>query len=291
MISFKAFLQEGKAGPTKAGDTRSSPISYDKALKLAHERCRIALSFDEPAIIRGNQSRADYAFATPSLHSRVSENTSNETTLIIDNSAKWNNFPKRSESLICTTGIGGYDYADEYGTVKIILPVDKGPHGFGIASKQDFWYSFPRLESEFGKGWMVDDFNNILRNLMDSDNQNETVSAGNTDWSKLKQVLDKMGNYLNDAETSKVLKNTYPSFMNGKFKSFSEYCDWLLEPAANDFKCVTYEELYKHRREDREIWTDRDCLIIAANHEPSKSGVISAFNAFREEVFDAHGDF
>jgi Tfp pilus assembly protein PilF len=45
MISFKAFLQEGKAGPTKAGDTRSSPISYDKALKLEQNNSDIFLNW------------------------------------------------------------------------------------------------------------------------------------------------------------------------------------------------------------------------------------------------------
>lgn len=293
MITFKTYIQEGKAGKATASSSRAKEISMAQAVKLAKERCKIALSFDEPVILRGSMSNAKYAFSTPGLNSRVSENTSNETTLLVDNSKAWSKYPKRSESLICTT-IGNASYAGDYGSIKIVLPVDSGTNNIGVCVTHDFWFSFPRIETEFKSFKMdgVDDFNNTLRNAIRQVVEIDPPASNNSNFNHLEGALNALGRKLiaNPEYANGYYKRLFKSFFNksGEFKNFTDYCQWILDPSANNFLNISYQQLYKHRDEEREVWTDRDSILIEVPNIGKRfdAEAIDAFLEFKDRVYD-----
>ena len=78
-------------------------------------------------------------FAQPSTGKRRSENTYNFYTLFIDENPEWAEYPKRSNSFICSTSI---DRAQAYGRLRgkrtcLILP--KNGSKIGVVPANDIW--------------------------------------------------------------------------------------------------------------------------------------------------------
>jgi hypothetical protein len=76
---------------------------------------------------------------------RQSMNGFNHHTLWVDNAPEWSNFPKRSESIICT---GDEETAKTFGDAQyLIIPEDMA--WVGICPEGDFWFSFPAMDEVF----------------------------------------------------------------------------------------------------------------------------------------------
>jgi len=93
--------------------------------------------------------RDDARFTDPKKGKpRISRNTTNHYTLIVDNSPKWKRYPPRSQSIICTTREKGF----------YVFAENKSR--FGVCPSYDFWPSFE------GSGiWDMDGFNVSLTEL------------------------------------------------------------------------------------------------------------------------------
>ncbi|AVH85333.1 hypothetical protein RsoM2USA_405 [Ralstonia phage RsoM2USA] len=119
-------------------------------------------SFDvisETPLYRGLPSNEAFFFVDPKQLSRT-EFQSNLYTLIIDNSEEWENFPKRSESVIATT-----DFQDTktYGTPYYVIPMD----GFklGCCSADEIDDSFQNAMKEVGKA-SLSEFCDSMKDLL-----------------------------------------------------------------------------------------------------------------------------
>jgi hypothetical protein len=66
---------------------------------------------------------------------RKSATTSNWYTLIIDNHPRYKEYPKRSQSLICTNDI---EIAEFFGSLMAIIPFNSAK--IGIVNNRDIWY-------------------------------------------------------------------------------------------------------------------------------------------------------
>lgn len=90
---------------------------------------------------------------------RVSANTSNEFTLMVDNVlSSWKNYPKRSESFICSTS---QFQAEAFGDLHLLFPL--GNANVGICSENDMWSSMTRLSKliDIDEG-SIPDFNEVF---------------------------------------------------------------------------------------------------------------------------------
>ena len=82
---------------------RGKEISIDDALKLApqYSQAIIATNSDNSLFVRYRKGNEPIYYIDPKKgQPRVSKDTSNFYTLIMDNSKRWSKYPKRSQSLI-----------------------------------------------------------------------------------------------------------------------------------------------------------------------------------------------
>ena len=108
-------------------EKRGNDITREQAIELVSNEHKDAFNA-QVAIYRGVHGYGDYAFIDPSKSNRprVSANTGNHYTLIMDNSSSWKSYPKRSKSLICSTDEG---YAIDFGKTYRVYPINGGKIG------------------------------------------------------------------------------------------------------------------------------------------------------------------
>jgi hypothetical protein len=87
-------------------------ITEEKVIELL-KNCK-HIDLDNPTIGRYCALLEDYYLIDPKKHDRRSANTQNYYTYIIDNSKDWEDFPKRSKSLICHGYAKIPPYYDQY---------------------------------------------------------------------------------------------------------------------------------------------------------------------------------
>lgn len=131
-------------------ESRSKTIDLERALDLIHTNCgkhvQGLLKGSRPSIYRGTYTniRGGYALLDPTRgRARISANTSNHMTLLVDNLPSWKNYPKRSKSAICSTSDG---YAGNFGNIFYVYPYDKCK--IGISAYDDFWEGFSVLTDD-----------------------------------------------------------------------------------------------------------------------------------------------
>lgn len=113
--------------------------SEDEIVKLIREKCDIS-----NYLYRGFEDDGDYYIIDGSKGKRVSKNTTNYYTVILDhifkNEPQYKGFPLRSESIICSTS---KKTASNYGNVYVILPF-KGVD-IGYIGSDDIWRSYVNI--------------------------------------------------------------------------------------------------------------------------------------------------
>jgi hypothetical protein len=142
------ILQEG----------RGINLDLENAIGVIQDYCMQAYKgyTNGSRIYRGMQYDTDYYYIDPkSGKPRVSANTMNYYTLINDNSPYWKKYPKRSESLICTTD---KDISEEYGISYVVLPYNGAK--IGVCPANDYWFSFEKSINT-----ILDQFNKELKRL------------------------------------------------------------------------------------------------------------------------------
>lgn len=157
MITFKDFLQE------KIITTWSSEnISRDDALIFLNENCRDGLKAvkDGGLLFRGfSKAQGFTSILDSSDLKRTSLDTNNVYQLMMDSSSKLKDYPKRSNSFICSTYF--YDAADYGSYVYAMIPVDGTKIASGIV--RDFLHTL--ISSKiFDKKVSVKDFTYIMGN-------------------------------------------------------------------------------------------------------------------------------
>lgn len=192
------------------------------------------------------KSTKNYLYFNP-ITKRKSANTQNYFTLLFDNSPFLGEFPKRSDSLICSTN---YEQADGYAIHRPhrVIPFDDAK--IAICPKQDIWFSFQETVGD------IDIFNDIIRNnytkMLDENNIKKYNELNDNDFNIFIKQLAKLCEFNNEPFS--------------RFKPFPKSVDeffQLLNPYKNGFEIMPYNE-YKSLGEKyprREIFTDSKCLL------------------------------
>ncbi len=201
-------------------------------------------------IFRGTHNCFDYSYVNPKLYNRRSANTSNYYTLFMDNSELWKEYPKRSQSLVCTTS---FNRADFTSNVYILIPLDKQTK-FGICKKSDLWNSFTYLLSKVKTS-----------NIFDMDDFNSKFSSLNISDKSYEEMIKDLSKIDNDTLVDKF------KLIDSKIFDLND----LLDPIKNEFELKEYSNLKSITNQNREIWTDSDCILIHIKRENDFEEIIN----------------
>jgi hypothetical protein len=208
-----------------------------------------------------------FLFIQPSLHYRPSKNTNNFYTALIDVLPSWKDWPKRSQSIVCTNS---YSTAQSYGNPYVVLP--KNQAKIAICPKNDFWVSFKNIPS-------MNSFNHVYTRTFSTGVAGFQSSFDSShitpeDVKRLLIIIDKMPR---DAFLKRLVSEfeyegfyrlrdyTRENLTDGNDK-WTIFFDKLLDPVFNEFKLKTIENYnLSHSSRQREIWTDADSVGVDAN--------------------------
>ena len=250
-------------------ENRSKPIKPVDAVDIIKSKCSNIYKYYQKgltAIYRGISGQTMPAlFVDPSKGDlRVSANTTNYYTLLMDNLPSWKQYPKRSRSLICSTDIFN---ASSYGMDYMVFPYNGTK--IGIVNSEDIWNTFKNLYLGANDLTM---FNDILENILNVANFN--IGIGNsydTSWNVLLKVIKnadkKKDIVLQSIEEEIVELSTYKIYKEKKWiykwlhsdKSLVEVLNDEMDPSMHAFKLVKAGNGLPY---DRELWVGGPCVLI-----------------------------
>lgn len=228
---------------------RSEAIDEGQAMNILRKQCSSA--FKAPEIFRGVKSNNQFMLVNPQQFTRKSKNTSNYHTLLVDNMASWETFPKRSESIVCSTsrnkaavyGAGGMTYR--------VLPINGS--NIGICAEDDWWFSFKKFDNlgitvrDFNED-LANMFNTVLNDLPDDDN-----------WEMVAEWIEMVDERL--VVDDSFLSSDFADYLFEHDKTVKQTLIDLLEPKSNGFELTTIENFTTTG--NHEIWTDGPSLLVA----------------------------
>ena len=266
----------------QAAQLRSRATSWED---LAQALPRIQLAIQQAnqgnRIYRGLAHIDDPVLFKPQMPpgTRASANTGNIYTLFIDNNQKWSNYPPRSASIIASNNP---DVAEGFGNTYLVLP--EGNPAIGIALREDFWMSFPRLQ-ELGY-WDLPELNGIISNVISQWFHRSNYSPSS--WPELKKDLasiDKINHFSFPNLPEKPAEDVWPttkkllSFYPGS--TMEQKLEYLLDPQANGFELTRLSEFTSDDHQEKEIWLSAPCWFIRLSEFPynwKKSGYDLAYH-------------
>lgn len=244
-MRLEAYLSEG----------RTNKIDPSYAIEYIRKHCMKSATTwakNDSALYRGHvYVGSDYGLVSPKKHKRASANTSNEYTLLIDNSPKWKAYPNRAKSLIC-----GNTESAAYGVTSekyLVLPVDGSK--IGVCPEDDFWDSFGNTYEG-----QMNDFNDELRRMYD---YMFGKTPAQSSYAALKKQIDKMDKRL--AEDDSILHGdlrwmTIPTMARSEGMTLWQVINYILDPNENKFTLMKAGDILPSDR--RECWTDGDSVLI-----------------------------
>lgn len=288
IFNYSEFLKEEKEHFSAYKGSRSESLDHIFSVKDIEELLeKYAPYFLKPenidtvtgtsnlmSVYRGVNRKGDIAIVRPSSHERVSRNTENYYTLIIDDT--WDNFPKRNKSLICSTTSSR---AKEYDEVYRIIPLD-GNALFGVAPKSDMWISFedgisylnevftdifPHINGYYhGLSGQLNELNSFLEEAFGLEPEEtleslkDKLTVHDLVNNNLSILIDEDGE---EDETNPTIRHLESISDNG---SLFHLFEKVLSPNLNKgFKSVKYSYTNKFDFSyEKEIWTESDCLMI-----------------------------
>lgn len=217
---------------------------FDEALKA------------DPIIRHVARATNDFYYTEPSKFNRLARNTHNYMNLMVDNFASWRNYPKRSQSLICSS--------NNYSRYHRVLFANNAR--IGVCPESDFWYSFNmKFLREYGVYIdAVPDFCEILNYTADT----LQVDLSPTDYNAFCKGLEEM---------STTAKEMFPDKDYAPRGVSLFYLDKVIDllethfaPDRNDFLLTSISE-FKHIGDGHEVWSDSNALLISYTSDIGKS--------------------
>jgi hypothetical protein len=250
-MTLKMFLEAAEK------DRPSYKMLYDAdAIKFLNTRCQNALwmlMLNKP-LFRGDNVSYNFAKVDTSKTTRVSENTTNFYTLILDNNPLMVDFPKRSRSFIGTVD---YGRAEQYGQPFIMIPADNAK--IGVVGSEDIWDV--RIDL-FGRRKGIENLN-LLYEILDL-NDTDIDSFYKLDKLLKQDDPEKVNKFydalsivlsLNEEQLENLVSgNAHHEFMGFIFDAYS--------PAETGFKWYYTSNMPKNMY-DTEVWVSGEVLVIS----------------------------
>jgi hypothetical protein len=248
----------------KTTPNRSTHISKEEIFSILESNKEFVKHWREnkPVIYRGNRkfSATESYIVSPSKYTRVSKNTKNYYTLILDNLPSWKSYPKRSKSIICSMSYGN---ASQYsnGQPHIVFPITDAK--IGMCPNEDIWDSFKKSMPDG-----LNLFNSVLYELYEFLHHTKVANNLNT-WDELLNhfsiITDNKEKIREAMQSEAIMYDAAISEFVHSNKSFYEYLEYAFDPIRNNFRLIDsykneYTELERFRT--NEVWTDADCYLI-----------------------------
>lgn len=253
--------------------TRSQEIEPEGlSIETIRPWIRTIQATPQPVVFRGLPRSQFHLLLTvdPSQQERRSANTSNEYTWLMSTLANWQEYPKRSRSIVCTTA---KSKALQYGTIYVVLTDIEAK--FGVCPTRDIWESFPAMK-RIGIG-DLHTFNKLLGiPLLTNFKYRDTTKSYDTFIEALRKLNDLFTQAKNESKELPFYIYELYYYEGGKL-SFVEWIASILSPERNGFSTMTYRELRARRPGSREVWTDASTLLVNADY----------YNQFRSDVLKA----
>jgi len=268
IVRYNEFILEKY---DKEDDTRTSVIKADSIIDYLNEN--VSWYMDniktiEP-IWRGiegskywvaNDKSSDINYepilkVSPSKFIRRSKNTYNFYIELLDYSPYWLDYPKRSESIICSTD---NNYAENYGYLYRVIPLKENSK-ISVCSSQDVFDSFEYLSdkintiSGIGKE-NIASFNTWLRDTFELH-----FDSG------YEEMLDKMNDVIEDiAFNDNELSHEFRHYVEELSGQFIDDLEKWMSPIKNGFSLIKYNRntTGKDLIPFREVYTDADCILV-----------------------------
>jgi uncharacterized LabA/DUF88 family protein len=207
-------------------------------------------------IFRGVDGYGDYVYINPSKSRspRISANTHNYYTLIMDNSPDWKQYPKRSRSLICSTD---KSYADNFGDGESYSVYPQNGASIGVCPGGDIW------GAGFYKGH---DFGTIVDHIDDIINTNSIgVEKADYDYENMVKIFKLIDKKQEDVyvEMKRYFGSTKVFFENylDSGKTFLGFIEYILNPIRCGFTLVKAGDSIPN---GREVWMSQPCVMVKA---------------------------
>lgn len=191
---------------------------------------------------------------------RISQNVNNlYTRLLSDILPDWKDYPKRSQSFICTNS---KNLSSFYGNSYLVFPENGAK--IGICPRADIWDSF-RLTLNHPS---IPEFVAEIRAILSIANEKSLESINNllVDGT-VEEILLAMDRATEFLHTPVNITSIYDirmkdEFINNKNLTLLDYIQKQLDPIKNGFVSTTIEQLTLSQTKEHEIWTDATCLMI-----------------------------
>ena len=267
-MRLQQYINEKKSYKKK---TRSKVISLDEIRKtiLQYSETMEVVINNKPCLIRDTDvpQKNIYILDPTKGEKRISRNTSNYYTLILDHSKNWAKFPKRSKSIICETKSIEAMFSEQFW----IVP--KNGAKIGMCPDVDFWYSFKSIND------FMNYFNSALEKLLNFPSYTDeeiTEFSGMFPMKRrkkfdknitiLKKAMKNFDNWykkttmldMDEIIALEVIDNHLNSLKGWDGKSIFNQVDKILNPRKHGFKLVSIDKLVLNK----EAWTDSESLII-----------------------------
>lgn len=230
---------------------RGTTIPKEMALKFLSTKHKD--SYDSKLyIFRGAYGYGEYAYIDPSKSKepRISRNTYNYYTLMMDNFQSWRKYPKRSKSIICTTD---YRYADGMGDVYYVFPENGAK--IGVCPDEDIWnviVKYGNFESAYTD--MVDLIRNILWYIPEIHSDIRLY----TDLVKAFKSIDANKERINDKSNLELFKDMWKEYYNSNL-TFLEFMQEIIKPSNGNFSLRTAGDSIPNKRE---VWISEPCVLV-----------------------------
>jgi len=222
-------------------EDRSKPISKEEAEKIINTKCKASLK--GTPIYRGKRRTSPFNFGIidPKKYVRTSADTLNYYTLLIDHILpEWKNYPKRSQSIICSTSP---EYAKSYGSVYMVYPFDGSK--IGVCPRGDIWSSFETFSGE------LDTFNIDLKMLGEAND----IKLSETDPKLLKKQIQSLKR---DVAYFNPYSKFFKEWVKNEKLDLLDLIEKAFDPKKNGFKLVKAGDKIPF---DKEVWTDGKSIL------------------------------
>lgn len=254
-MRFKKYIKENLM-VRKYDEKRIKVLDKKEALRFLLKNCEKSLK--STPIWRGRKGNENFCFVDPREGElRKSANTLNYITLIMDNLPSWNEYPKRSHSLICATDT---DSAKNFGRLYRVIPYNSAM--IGICRRFDLWWSFKTIKDVMLFNRAIDQFSKKYNIPIDENNWKIFLK----DMKKVEIEIRKDKNaYLDNSRlVGNALNIWFKSVKRRKEKKgnpeFFDIMNEQLDPKKNGF---TLKKAGSHLPDKREVWVgNAPCIYV-----------------------------
>jgi hypothetical protein len=280
--------------------TRTNSISKEEFLSILHSNCKDWLSSPHALVRRKESESSKYSLIDPTESVRRSINKQNHVTMLMDNLPSWEEFPKRSRSVIFSVNEKGPNYAPAFGfQVYFVIPFDNAK--FGVTPSIDLW------QAEVKSGW---DFLSGERKLAFNDDLSQNFGAReydmgfSSDYNRFSMEANRFFSHDIEEMPNRIfIKRLKTRFDESGENKFMYFLNNILAPdnfhdsnenrvSDDGFKVMNYIQMINNpTRRGNECWTESKCLIYYAgdgaideNGEPSNKLTVKSVNKLYQEM-------